>query len=121
PYSEPAMKFPVAAVVLLLCCSNLSIAEEPLKVGIIGLDTSHVVAFTKGMNDPKATGDLAKMNVVAAYPGGSPDIPSSRDRVEGFTDRLREMGVEIVDSIPQLLEKVDAVMLESLDGRPHLQ
>jgi len=30
------------------------------------------------------------------------------------------MGVEIVDTIPQLLEKVDVVLLESVDGRIHL-
>ena len=111
---------PFLLIVLLGCAISLQ-GEEPLKVGIIGLDTSHVIAFTKTMNDPKAEGDLAKMNVVAAFPGGSPDIASSRDRVEGFTNQLREMGVEIVDTIPALLEKVDAVMLESVDGRPHLQ
>ncbi|MEZ6092001.1 MAG: gfo/Idh/MocA family oxidoreductase [Pirellulaceae bacterium] len=109
-------------LLIALFCSILPVmAEEPLKVGIIGLDTSHVIAFTKTMNDPKAEGDLAKMNVTAAFPGGSPDIASSRDRVEGFTNQLRDMGVEIVDSIPALLEKVDAIMLESVDGRPHLR
>jgi hypothetical protein len=94
---------------------------EPMKVGIIGLDTSHVVAFTKVMNDPKAEGPLADVKVVAAYPGGSDDIPASRDRVEGFTKTLKEMGIEIVDSIDALLPKVDAVLLESVDGRPHLK
>ncbi len=90
--------------------------------GIIGLDTSHVVAFTKLLNDPRAKGDLAGVRVVAAYPGGSPDIASSRDRLEGFTKTLREQyGVEIVDSIDALLKKVDVVLLESVDGRPHLK
>ena len=97
-------------------------APKPLRAGIIGLDTSHVVAFTKVLNDPDAKGDLAGVRVVAAYPGGSPDIPASRDRVEGFTSQLRdEFKVEIVDSIDALLEKVDVVLLESVDGRPHLE
>ena len=95
--------------------------REVLRAGIIGLDTSHVIAFTKAFNNPEAAGDLADVNVVAAFPGGSPDIPSSRDRVEGFTDQLREMGVEIVDSIDDLLQRVDVVLLESVDGRPHLE
>ena len=30
------------------------------------------------------------------------------------------MGVEIVDSIDELLKRVDVVLLESVDGRPHL-
>ena len=58
---------------------------------------------------------------MAAYPGGSADIPSSRDRVAGYTKELHEKyGVEIVDSIDELLKKVDVVLLESVDGRPHL-
>lgn len=91
-----------------------------LRAGIIGLDTSHVVAFTKAFNNPKASGDMRGIRIVAAFPGGSPDIPSSRDRIEQFTKQVREMGVEIVGSIPELLGKVDVVLVESVDGRPHL-
>src|SRR5437588_6855206 len=78
-------------------------AEKPLRAGIIGLDTSHVVAFTSLLNDPKAKGELAQVRVVAAFPGGSPDIPESRTRVAGFTQKLRDdFKVEIVDSIDEL-------------------
>ncbi len=93
---------------------------KPLRAGIIGLDTSHVVAFTKFLNNPKA--DEQTVRVVAAYPAGSPDIPASKDRLEGFTKTLREQYmVEIVESIDDLLKKVDVVLLESVDGRPHLE
>ena len=96
--------------------------SQPIRAGIIGLDTSHVVAFTKLLNGPNAKGVLKDVRVVAAYPGGSPDLPASRDRVAGFTKQLRdELGVEIVDSIDALLAKVDVVLLESVDGRPHLE
>jgi hypothetical protein len=97
--------------------------EQPAKTiraGMIGLDTSHVPAFAKIFSSPNAAGDVAGIKVVAGYPGGT-DIPASRDRVKGFTDQLRAMGIEIVDTIPQLLEKVDVVLLESVDGRIHLQ
>jgi hypothetical protein len=50
---------------------------KPMRAGIIGLDTGHVVAFTTMLHDPKATGELAEMRIVAAYPGGSRDIPDS--------------------------------------------
>ena len=92
----------------------------PLRAGIIGLDTSHVPAFTKLFNGAKAGSGLAGIRVVAGYPGGT-DIPASRDRVGKFTEQVRGMGVEIVDSIPGLLEKVDVVLLESVDGRVHLR
>jgi hypothetical protein len=96
--------------------------EKPaaaIRAGMIGLDTSHVPAFTRLFN--RATsGDLAGIKIVAGYPGGT-DIPASRDRVQGFTEQLRDMGVEIVATIPELLEKVDVVLLESVDGRIHLK
>ena len=95
---------------------------KPLRAGIIGLDTSHVVAFTQLLNAATPKPELAGVRVVAAYPGGSPDIPSSRDRVAGFTKDLREkFGVTIVGSIDELLAQVDVVLLESVDGRPHLE
>jgi predicted dehydrogenase len=112
----------VALAVLAAC--RLTAADEPapLKAGIIGLDTSHVEAFTRILNNPRAEGPLARVRVVAAYPGGSPDVPDSINRVKGFTDKLRdEFKVEIVDSVEALLPRVDVVFLESVDGRPHLE
>jgi hypothetical protein len=94
--------------------------RPPIRVGMVGLDTSHVIAFTKIINNPGATGDVADLKVVAGYRGGSPDFPLSRDRVDSYTRQIREMGVEIVASIEELLPRVDAVMIESNDGRPHL-
>lgn len=95
-------------------------AAKTLRVGIIGLDTSHVPAFTKLFNESGDDPDFAGIRVVAGYPGGT-DMPASKDRVEKFTAQVREMGLEIVETIPQLLEKVDAVLLESVDGRIHLE
>ncbi len=88
---------------------------------MIGLDTSHVPAFCKILNDPNAAEPFRGAKVVAAFPAGSPDFPASRDRIEGFTKQVREMGVEIVGSIDELLPKVDAVLLMSVDGRVHLE
>jgi len=96
-------------------------AEQPLRIGIIGLDTSHAPAFTKTFNQAEPLPELRGMRVVAAYPQGSRDIESSVSRVPGYTQEMREMGVAIVDSIDQLLSQVDAVLLESNDGRPHLE
>ncbi len=86
---------------------------------MIGLDTSHVIAFTKIINE---TRNNYGCKVVAGYPGGSADMPASADRVEKFTNQLRDQfGVEIVPTIEELCEKVDGVLLESVDGRPHLK
>jgi len=111
------------ALALLLVMTNRSVAQEAkvLKAGVIGLDTSHAVAFAELLNGDKATGELAGVKIVAAFPGGSPDIPSSADRLEGYTKKYRELGIGIAPSIDALLKEVDVVFLESVDGRPHLE
>ena len=92
--------------------------EKVIGLGMIGLDTSHVIAFTNYLNNPK---NETGCRVVAGFPGGSPDFPASANRVDKFTEQLRDQhGLEIVDSIEELCEKVDGILLESVDGRPHL-
>ena len=105
--------------------SSLFAEEAPKKIGIIGLDTSHVVAFTTVLNKgPKNAANAAKFSgfrVTAAVAQGSKDIPESTSRVPEYTEKLKGMGVEIVDSIEKLCAQVDFVMLESNDGRVHLE
>ena len=115
--------FALGAVMGLAMTTTTCAEETPTKVlraGMIGLDTTHVPAFTKFINDKDAKGHLASLRVVAGYPGGT-DIPKSKDRVKGFTEEVRLMGVRIYDSISELLENVDVVLLMSVDGRPHLE
>ncbi len=113
----------VLAVAGLLALGAASPAfGEDLRIGMIGLDTSHVIAFTKILNNADEAGHVPGGKVVAAFAGGSSDIPSSADRVEGFTEQLQEnFGVKIVDTIEELCTLVDVVLLESVDGRPHLE
>src|SRR3954471_17495838 len=92
-------------------------ATRDLRAGIIGTDTSHVPAFTRAFRDHPEW----RIKVVAAFKGGSPDFPLSANRIEGFAKTIHDdYGVELVDSIDALLATVDVVLLESVDGRPHL-
>lgn len=91
------------------------------RVGIIGLDTSHSIAFTNALNASEADPNLKGYRAVAAYPYGSKTIASSFSRIAGYTDEIKQLGVTIEDSIEALLEKVDVVMLETNDGRLHLE
>ena len=123
---RPASLLPIPLTCLLIViavsrCNAQADAAPPLRIGMIGLDTSHSPAFAKLFKDEAAGDKLSKMRVVAAYPGGSDDIASSRDRVAGYTTELASLGAEIVDSVDALLPKVDVVLLESLDGRKHLE
>lgn len=91
------------------------------RVGIIGLDTSHSVAFTKTLNASDAAAAYKGYKIVSAYPKGSNDIITSVERIPGYTEEVKKMGVEIVPSIADLLKKVDVVLLETNDGRLHLE
>jgi len=91
------------------------------RIGIIGLDTSHSIAFTKAFNASDAAADLGGYKVVAAYPQGSKDIKYSVDRIPEYIKEIKALGVEVVDSIKSLLDKVDFVLLETNDGRLHLE
>ena len=111
----------ITALFLSFAFAAVAMAED-LRIGLIGLDTSHVIAFTKIINDPKATGPLAKAKVVAAFRGGSRDIPSSADRIDKYTETLtKEYGLKLYPTIAELCKNVDAIMLESVDGRPKVR
>jgi hypothetical protein len=115
-----AMKKPT--LLLSIVMISASAPGGDLRLGIIGCDTSHVTAFTETLNNEGAKDHVTGGKVVAAFKGGSPDITSSASRVDGYTKTLKEKyGVEICDSIETLCDKVDAVLLESVDGRPHLE
>jgi GFO/IDH/MocA oxidoreductase family protein len=113
----PTMKSCVALFFLSAMCSPAEI-----RLGIIGTDTSHVIAFTKILNDPTSPDYVPGARVVAAYKGGSPDVESSYKRVDKFAEELRtKWKVEFVVDIPTLCRKVDGILLESVDGRVHLE
>jgi hypothetical protein len=106
---------------ILFVAAALSLSAADLRIGIVGTDTSHAPAFTAMMNDPAHKDHIAGVRVVAAFKGGSPDLKNSADRVNQYATELHDKyGVEIVPDIATLLTKVDAVLLESVDGRPHL-
>jgi len=92
-----------------------------LRLGIIGTDTSHVIEFTKMLNDSSSAEHVAGARVIAAFKGGSKEMPESYKRVDRFAEELRtKWNIEFVQDIASLCPKVDAIMLESVDGRQHL-
>lgn len=97
------------------------VVDNGKRVGIIGLDTSHSTEFTKVLNAADASSAYAGYKVVAAYPYGSKAIESSTKRIPGYSEEVKKRNVEIVDSVADLLKKVDVVLLETNDGRLHLE
>ena len=118
---------PLLTVIVLATLAGSLAAAEPkspdwarkdIRVGLVGCDTSHATAFTGILNSHPEW----RVRVVAAFPEGSPDMPGpSMGRLPKFVDRLKKSKVKIVGSMDELLKVVDAVMIESVDGRPHLR
>ena len=79
------------------------------------------MAFTQALNNPSAGPEFGGYKVTAAYPKGSNDIKSSVDRIPGYTEDVKKLGVEITGSIEDLLDKTDVILLETNDGRLHLE
>lgn len=91
-----------------------------LRIGLVGLDTSHVIAFTKLLNVVTEKDHIPGARVIAGWPGGSDDIDVSRNRVAGFTKDLREKyGVEIMESPEDVAKACDLVFITAVDGRAH--
>ena len=106
---------------LALVLTSAAALAEDLKIGVIGMDTSHVTAFTKLLNDATAPDHVPGGKVVAAFKSASADIPSSIGRVEEYATVMdRDFGVKFVPTIEELCREVDCVLLLSVDGRPHL-
>jgi predicted dehydrogenase len=96
-------------------------APKTLRIGMAGLDTSHVRSFAAILHDATHPHHLPGARITAAFPGGSPEFASSISKVPGFTADLRDQhGAEIVESLAALRGRCDTVMLETIDGRVHL-
>jgi virulence factor len=90
------------------------------RLGIIDLDSSHSVEFTRRFNhigvDRDQCVDGAK--VVLAWPGSSEMAP---ERIPGFQREMESFGIELVDEPVAMLGQIDAVLILSLCGAAHLE
>ena len=98
---------------ILISCGQTS---DIKRIGIIGLDTSHSPAFAAMFNGEDANPEFSDFRVTVAYPWGSKTIGEGYSRVPMFTEQIRALGIKIADSIDELLQEVDFVMLETQDG-----
>lgn len=111
----------VLVVLALGICPAHLLAAEPVRIGVYGLDNYQAVAFAELLNSPKASGDLAGVRIVAAFPDSpSADIPESVANQPKWEMQIQQFGVVLVPTLEELLKQVDGVMIMSVDGRKHL-
>lgn len=115
------MKTRKKIVVGIILMFTTIISNATVKVGIIGLDTSHSPAFIKALNAENPKPEYTGFQVVAAFPYGSKTIKSSFERIPKYIEEVQKYGVKISSSIEEMLKEVDCVMLETNDGNLHLE
>lgn len=115
------MKVRSLLIIFMLFLNMSLFAQGKIKIGIIGLDTSHSPEFIKLINDANPSAQYAGFQVVAAYPYGSKTIKSSYERIPKYIEEVQKYGVKIVSSITELLKDADCIMLETNDGNLHLE
>jgi len=94
--------------------------SKDIKIGLIGLDSSHCVEYATLLHQAAHSHHVPGGRIVAAFPGGSPDWELSASRVDGFTQRIgEEFGIPLEDSIEAVVDRSDALMILSVDGRVH--
>ena len=79
----------------LLLLTFKAVNAAPIKVGVIGLDNYQAVAFTSLFRAAKPDEPLAGFEVVAAFPGGSPDIPASVEALPRWTESFKTMDIPL--------------------------
>ena len=91
-----------------------------LKAGMVGLDTSHCLAFLSLLHDPASPYYVPGVRVTGVYPGGSEQFSLSRERVKNISaDIDSRFQIPVYQSIPELARDVDVLFLTSVDGRQH--
>lgn len=90
-----------------------------LRLGILDFDTSHATAFTQRLNHVGADRDqfVEGARIVVGCPGESVLSP---ERIAGFTAEMRKYDVPLVDRPEDMIGRVDAMLIEAVDGTVHL-
>lgn len=100
---------------------NETIAPKGKRIGMIGLDTSHCKAFAAALNGANAGDKYDGFKITIAYPYGSRDIESSYSRIPAYTEEVKKLGVVIASSVQEVIDKSDVILLETNDGKLHLE
>lgn len=114
-------RFLISLAALACACAGAS-AQDVIKIGIIGLDTSHSIAFTKYLNDAESVEpNVLRYQVVVAYPYGTQTIESASSRIPKYTEEIQNYGVKIAGSIQSVIDQSDCIFIETNDGRLHFE
>ncbi len=89
-----------------------------MRLGVIGCDSSHLPEFSKRVNQLHQK-RRTPVKVTGFWTDGRHDLPE--ESVEKWKLQTKAYGVAQVDSLDQLLDQCDGVMVLSVNGQRHLE
>lgn len=91
-----------------------------IKIGMIGLDTSHCIEFTKAFQgDVPPEQKISGLRVVAAL--RFPSVFQAESGQDKRQQQLEQMGVKVTHSLEEAVRGMDAIMIEINDPALHLE
>lgn len=96
-------------------------SQKKIRIGIIGLSV-HTEAFSEMLNAEVVDADISGFRVVAIFhPKGNPDVEFKAEMLADWAAKAKARNIELVDTVEKMLAISDVVMLETNDGRPHME
>ncbi len=92
-------------------------SANPVRLGVVGVDSSHLPAFTSRLHALTDAGE-GRCRVTTMFDPGEHFLPEKD--VEGWKTEARQMGVADAKSMDALLDQVDGVLVLSVNGHEHL-
>ncbi len=89
-----------------------------IRIGAIGIDSSHLSEFTKRINALNDSGET-KCQVTTFWSDGKHDLPE--DQVAKWREATISLGATEAKSLDELLSNVDATMVLAVNGNRHLE
>jgi predicted dehydrogenase len=93
-------------------------SARELRIGAIGVDSSHLLEFSRRMADLFATG-ATRCRVTAFYDDGNHHLPEAD--VKNWKEKTLSLGAAQASSIDSLLDQVDGVMVLAVSGNSHYE
>lgn len=90
--------------------------DKIMRLGAIGVDNSHVVAFTQRINELNDAGQT-RCRMVALWHDDKPD--TAPERAQKQLEQAAKLGAKPVDTLEHMLDQVDGVVLVQVNGNKH--
>jgi predicted dehydrogenase len=90
--------------------------NKVFRLGVIGIDNSHAVAFSQRINAANDAGET-KCRVTSIWHDDKPDTPV--ERAQKHLELVLKEGVKEIDTLEHMLDQVDGVILVQVNGNKH--